>query len=76
MTHYNLVSEPGTRYQKLRRRDVKTRDCDEYNSNERRILHDRSAILLGFKILLAEAFFEDVQALLGFFSGNQGLVVK
>ena len=50
--------------------------CDEYNSNERRILRDRSAILLGFKILLAEAFFEDVQALLGFFSGNQGLVVK
>ena len=51
-------------------------ESDEYNSNERRILRDRSAILLGFKILLAEAFFEDVQALLGFFSGNQGLVVK
>ena len=50
--------------------------CDEYNSNERRILRDRSAILLGFKSLLAEAFFKDVQALLGFFSGNQGLVVK
>ena len=50
--------------------------CDEYNSNERRIFHDKSAILLGFKILLAEAYFEDVQALLGFFSGNQGLVVK
>ena len=42
--------------------------CDEYNSNERRILHDRSAILLGFKILLAEDSFEDVQAIvLGFF---------
>ena len=49
--------------------------CDEYNSNERRILRDRSAILLGFKILLAEAYFEDVQALFGILFGNQGLVV-
>ena len=50
-------------------------ESDEYNSNERRILRDRSAILLGFKILLAEAYCEDVQALFGILSGNQGLVV-
>ena len=50
-------------------------ESDEYNSNERRILRDRSAILLGFKILLAEAYFEDVQDLFGILSGNQGLVV-
>ena len=40
--------------------------CDEFNPNERGIergiLSDRSAILLGFKTLLAEDSFEDVQA--------------
>ena len=36
----------------------------------------RSTILLGFKLLLAEADFEDVQALFGILSGNQGLVVQ
>ena len=34
VTTYNLVSELGTMYQKLRRRDVKTRDCDELNERE------------------------------------------
>ena len=36
VTRYNLVSELGPRYQKLRRRDVKTRDCDEFNEREKK----------------------------------------
>ena len=32
----NLVLELGTRYQKLRRQDVKTRDCDEFNEREKK----------------------------------------
>ena len=52
------------RYHKSGRRDLKTwtRTIDELQTNENSSA-TRSAILLGFKTLLAEDSFEDVQAI-------------